>query len=387
MPHVAGLRGVVAEQEKAGDIVGAPLDLAKALADGSLTRDATRAVYRYHQTFSGGTRTFTRKSFACAVRLSDWADGEIRGHQEVSPAVRDQYLARIRANKGHVDAILCGVRDPATEVERIFRGIDTGRPTIEVTTPDGVQHRLWRSTSAELIGKLRTYFTPKRLHLLEGHDLYDAMLAYRAELEAKAPLSMYSSGNYALAYIVSLDDPGVVSAPVHHVISGATATSATALAAAKQHFIIEKIEGGASDPAKLHAALASSVAHQPAFVVVFANEPDGWKLTLSPDVSPLNEGVKADRAVAKLDPFVIQQLFVAKHLGGGTSAPERDSAAAIAALADGASAALIQRPLTVQQITHVDELGARLPASSTAFHPPIAQGLVSFVVDADEDVA
>lgn len=387
MPHVAGLRGVIAEQAKVADVVGKPLDLAKGLADGALTRDASRAVYRYHQTFSGGSRTFTRRSFGCVVRLSDWADGEIRGHAEVTPAAREQYLARIRANKGHVDAILCGVRDPANEIERLFRGIDSGRPTLEVTTPDGVQHKLWRSTSAELIGKLRAYFTPKKLHLLEGHDLYDAMLAYRSELEAKAPLSMYSSGNYGLAYVVALDDPGVISAPVHRVFTGATATSADVLAAAKQHFIIEKIAGGATDLPKLHAALAQSVAHQPAFVVVFANEPDGWKLTLSPDISPVNEGINTDRAVAKLDPFVIEQLFVAKHLGGGTSVPERDSEAALAALGKGANVVLIMRPLTMQQITHVDELNARLPASSTAFHPPIAQGLVSFVVDPDEDVA
>lgn len=387
MPHVAGLRGVVAEQANAAAVVAKPVELAKGLADNTLTRDQSRAIYRYHQTFSGGNRTFTRKSFACAVRLSDWADGEIRGHQEVSAPARELYLARIRANKGHVDALVCGVRDPANEIERLFRGIDNGRPTLDVTTPDGVNHKLWRSNSAELIGKLKTYFTPKKLHLLEGHDLYDAMLAYRDELGAKTPLSMYSSGNYGLAYIVSLDDPGVISAPVHRVITGSTAKSADVLAAAKQHFIVEKVAGAAADINKIHAALANTVAHQPTFGVIFANEPDAWKLTLSPDISPINEGVKANRALAKLDPYVIDQLFVAKHLGGGTTSPERDAATAIAALGKGASVAIITRPLSIQQITHVDELLERLPPSSTAFHPAIAQGLVSFVVDADEDVA
>jgi uncharacterized protein (DUF1015 family) len=387
MPHVAGLRGIVAEQAKVSDAIGKPLDLAKGLADGTLTRDASRAVYRYHQIFTGGNRSFTRKSFACAVRLSDWADGEIRGHEEVSPAVREQHLARIRANKGHTDAILCGVRDPASEVERIFRGIENGRPILDVTTPDGTVHKLWRSNSAELIGKLRTYFTPKKLHLLEGHSLYDAMLGYRDELAAKAPLSMYASANYGLAYVVSIDEPGLVSAPAHRVITGSTAKSGDALAAATKHFIVEKIASGASDLGRLHAVLADTVAHQPAFVVVFADDPDAYKLTLSPDVSPMNEGVKADRAVAKLDPFVIEQLFVAKHLGGGTSTIERDSANAIAALGKGASVALITRPLALQQIIHVDELNERLPAHSTAFVPEIAQGLVSFAVDVDEDVA
>ncbi len=387
MPHVAGIRGIVAEQAKVSEVVGKPLDLAKGLADGTLNRDPSRAVYRYHQTFTGGSRTFTRKSFACAVRLSDWADGEIRGHEAVVPAEREQLLARIRANKGHTEALLCAVRDPANEVERIFRGIENGRPVVDVTTPDGVVHKLWRSTSAELIGKLRTYFTPKKLHLLEGHSLYDAMLAYRDELGAKTPLSMYSSPNYALAYVVALDDSGLVSAPVNRVISGATAKASDVLAAAAQHFIVEKIAGGASEIGKVHASLADSVAHQPAFVVVFGDEPDAYKLTLSPDVSPQNEGVAANRAVAKLDPYVIEHLFVAKHLGGGTSTIERDPAAAIAALGNGATAALITRPLSLSQIIHVDELNERMPAHSTAFVPEIAQGLVSFPIDVDEDVA
>jgi uncharacterized protein (DUF1015 family) len=386
MPHVAGIRGVVAEQAKAAEVVAKSVDLGKGLADQSLTRDATRSVYRYHQTYSGGNRSFTRKSFACAVRLSDWSTGEIRPHEETTAATRDKFLQRIRANKGHVDAVLCGLRDPANEAERLFRGIDNGRPTVDVTTPDGVNHKLWRSTSAELIGKLRALITPKKIHLLEGHDLYEAMLAYRDELDAKTPLLNYSSGNYGLAYIVTVDDSGLVSAPMHRVITGASAKSADVLEHAKQHFIIEKLAGAAGTLDKIYAALGNTVAHQPTFVVVFANEPDAYKLTLSPDVSPTNEGVNVDRAVAKIDPFVLEHLFIARHLGGGTSVSERDAATALGALAKGASAAVISRPLTMQQILHVDEVGARLPAGSTAFHPPIAQGLVSFVIDPDEDV-
>jgi uncharacterized protein (DUF1015 family) len=44
------------------------------------------------------------------------------------------------------------------------------------------------------------------------------------------------------------------------------------------------------------------------------------------------------------------------------------------------------RPLTVEQISHVVELGQVLPAGSTAFHPPLANGLVSALIDPDEDL-
>jgi uncharacterized protein (DUF1015 family) len=63
-----------------------------------------------------------------------------------------------------------------------------------------------------------------------------------------------------------------------------------------------------------------------------------------------------------------------------------DPQRALATLESGADAVVIMRPLSVEQIAHVDELGQLLPAGSTAFHPPILAGLISLVIDPDEDL-
>ena len=55
---------------------------------------------------------------------------------------------------------------------------------VNVTTPDGTQHRLWRVSSNEVIGKLRPLFAPKRLHVLDGHARYEGMLAYAEKIGA-----------------------------------------------------------------------------------------------------------------------------------------------------------------------------------------------------------
>ena len=39
-------------------------------------------------------------------------------------------------------------------------------------------------SSAELIGKLRPLFAPKKLHVLDGHARYEGMLAYAAKINA-----------------------------------------------------------------------------------------------------------------------------------------------------------------------------------------------------------
>jgi len=388
MPHVAGLRGVLPEPSKLAEVIAAPVELAKGLAAGTLVRDPGLAVYRYHQTFAGpGGRAFTRKSTFCAVRLSAWTEGAIRPHEATTAAQRDAALAQIRASGGHTEAVLYGVRDAASEVDRLFRKAESSRPLFEITTADGTAHKLWRAQDAELIGKLRNYFTPKKLHLLEGHDRYEGMLAYRDELAKQQELVMYSSANYGLACIVPMDDPALFAAARHRVIRGVTVTSEAVITAAKQHFIVEKLAGAATDLDKVFRSLAENLAHQPAFVAVFAGEADAWKLTLSPEVSPIAEGVKVHRALQKLDPIVVEHLFVERLLPGAQATTEIDARRAIAALATDGKVALITRPLTVEQIAHVDEVGELLPPQSTAFHPPMAAGLVSLIIDPDEDLA
>ena len=209
-----------------------------------------------------------------------------------------------------------------------------------------------------------------------------AAVAHRDELGKQTPLLMHSSANYGLMCLVNLDDPALILTPRHRVVRGA-GTSAAVLAAAKSHFIIEKLPGAGKDAAKQRAALAETVAHQPAFVVAWATEPDAWKLTLSPDVSPTAAGVQVHRALQKLDPIVVDRLFLERLL---PEAKIETAATFEDALAAKADAVVIMRPLTVEQIRHVMELGQVLPAGSTAVQPRLAPGLISYVIDPDEDL-
>jgi hypothetical protein len=116
--------------------------------------------------------------------------------------------------------------------------------------------------------------------------------------------------------------------------------------------------------------------------VTFAGDPDAYKLTLSPDVNPATLGATAPRAIQKYDPVVIEQVFLPRAAPGATWQTSVDAAAVLAA---GAPIAIIQRALSIDQITHADELGALLPFGSTAFHPTVARW-IAFVSDRDEDL-
>jgi len=390
MPQIAGLRGVLPDPSKLKEVVAGAsggLDVAQGLAAGTLVRDPGRAVYRYHQVFAESVtgRALVRKMIVCAVRLEPWTEPLIRPHEATPPAATAAALAAVRAGRSTAAPVFAGYRDAAAEVERLFRKVDGDRPTLEVTTADHTVHRVWRVQSAELFGSLRTQFAPKKLTVLDGHDRYEALLAYRDELAARKAVATYSSVNYALMCLVDLADPTLVAAPRHRVIRGAVA-SRTALEVARKYFVIDRLAGAAGDPARLRAALTDTIAHQPGFVVVWSGEPDAWKLTLSPDISPVAEGVQVHRALQKLDPVVVDQLFLDRAMPGAQRELAISAEAAFAAKPGAGDAVVIMRPVTIEQINHVVELGQVLPAGSTAFHPALAYGLVSAILDPDEDL-
>ena len=371
MPQIAGFRGALWGTGKAGASIDHVSDR---IAKGELVRDVSRAMYRYHQTFPAGARALTRKSLFCAVKLLPWSEGSIRPHEATDPGALAKAIAGITAERAHTQAVLCGYRDAATELDRLVRKVEDARPTLDVTTADGTVHKLWRISSAETIGKVRQLFAPKKLHVLDGHARYEGMLAYQQKL---GDLLQYSSGNYGLACLVNVEDAGLVSAPRHRLVRGLKKDAV--LAAADRYFIVDKVPRKIE---KIRAALADTLAHQPAFGAVFGGDSDAYVLTLKPDVSVVGEGIEVHRALQKYDPIVVDQLFMARCAPGATAVTELD---VVKVMATDADLGLIARPLGVEQILHVDELGQTLPFGSTAFVPPVAN-LLALPIDPDEDL-
>ena len=387
MPQIAGFRGALWDASKVdlGKVVASPVTgVGDRLAKGELVRDASRALYRYHQVFEHGGRTVTRQTLLCALRLEPWTEGVVRPHEQTDPTARDAATASITEAGAHTEAVFAGYRDAAREVDRLFRAVEGGKPTVEVTTPDRTIHRLWRVANAEIIGKVRPLFAPKKLHVLDGHARYEGMLAYASKLGADGQ-PLYSSTKYGLACLVNLEDPSLVIRARHRLVRNDGIKRDAVLEAAKKYFIIDKVAGAAKDVAQINASLAETVAHQPAFVAIFAGDADAWKLTLKPDVTPVGEGVQVHRAIQKLDPVVVEHMFLARVLQTAASITELDADGVVKAVGNGAAVGMFMRPVPLDQVVHADELGALLPFGSTAFTPPLAN-LIAFVIDPNEDL-
>lgn len=373
--------------------------LASWLAEGVLRRDPSRAVYRYHQTFSTpelGDRVVTRRGFVAAVRLEPFSARVILPHERTLAAPREDRAKLLTATRTQLSPVFGLYPDPAGEVERLFRPWDRAAPDLTAVTADGVTHTMWRCADAELVGGLRRAFSPKKIYLADGHHRYDTMLAYRDALLAKGDPGMYSAANYGLMFLCATDDPGLVVLPTHRLVHGlAELNRDQLLTRANEFFIVEKLPGAARDGAAVRAAIASTPTHQPAFAAVFPGDPDAWRLTLDPHVHPAAVGIAGHAAVARMDVSLLHALVLERILGITPAAQEaqtnlryvKDTGQALAEVADGkAQVGFVMGAARLPEIKHLADLGEAMPQKSTYFHPKLATGLVMNLIDRDEDL-
>jgi len=368
-------------------------------ADGTLRRDTSRCVYRYHQRFRSaelGDRTVTRRGFVCAIRLQPFSDGMVLPHERTLSGPKADRRSLMVATHAQFSQVFGLYSEPAGEVERLFRRWDYSEPDLRGTTPDGVEHLLWRISDAEVIGKLRRALAPVKVYIADGHHRYETMLSVRDELVAKRDPGMYSSAQYGSIFLVSTDDQGLVVLPTHRVVhSLADFSKATLLERVKEFFAVEKLAGAAGDAARVREAIANTPSHQPAFAAVFPGDPDAWILTLDPHVNPAQLGIHGHATLLRLDVTLLHGLVLERVLGISQAAQAaqtnlryvKDTAKLLQQIAAGeGQVGFVMNAPKVADVRHVADAGEVMPQKSTYFYPKLASGLVMARVDPDEDL-
>lgn len=317
--------------------------IAQWLDSGVLRQDGGRALYRYHQEYTLpdlGGRVLLRRGLLCAVRLPSLVDGRSKMHQalrEREVAAHAQLMKKLGV---HAAPVMAAYRDPAVEVDRLFRKLESSPPAFQVQTPDGTWHRIWRCGDAEIIGTVRHFFAPRKLYILDGHERLAAMQLTGAQLAEEQSMPMYAAGNYATMCLVNLEDQALLPAPVHRLLGGPALAQAEVLSRAARYFSVTKLPGLAQSASKLAKVIDEWTAPQACFALAFPGSPDVWQLTLLPAVSPRDEGVVGHPAVTKLDPWVIEELFIKRTLGKPDAVAPAGTASTVAAAPVAAPAAV-----------------------------------------------
>lgn len=352
-------------------------------AEGLLAAEPRPALYLVEERFDWEGQQRRRRGVLAAVRLADWSEGVVLPHERTLSGPKADRLALLRACAANFSPVFLLHAPHAEPQAQLWASLNEA-PAIEVRPEPGYELRFW-STTGE-IDAWCDALVGEPLYIADGHHRFETALRYRDERRATGgPGATHAAYNYALSYLVAMDDPGLLVLPTHRCLPAGAYDDGRLEALVAERFDAEARPVSGTDPAALSnllQALARRGAERSAFVLY--RRGDASLLTMR---AGAEQWLAADRApawraldVARLEGLLLEPLL-------GPAAPElltytRSAAEAIARVDAGDDgAAVLLNPTPPRQIAAVAEAAERMPQKSTYFYPKLPTGLVFHTLD------
>jgi uncharacterized protein (DUF1015 family) len=318
------------------------------IEEGIVLRDAAPAFYAYRMRTAGGEVT----SGVIGALHCEPAGGEILPHEQTIPKDKSDRLDLLRACRANLSPIWGLSLTPG--LAKAYRIEDL--PDSEAIDDDGVVHSLWVLDDPETVDAISRAVARSPVVIADGHHRYETALAYQAERRA---VLGGRAGDYdaVMALVVELSDDQLSVGPIHRSLAGVP-EGVDVVEAFGRWF--EVVNAGSLDD-----QVVTAVAESNAFALLA----DGavWLLT------PRDEAYEASGS--DLDSSLV--ALAVDGIEGATTMHHHDAASAVAALRNGeAQAAVLLRPVTVEQIGEWAHARRRMPPKSTYFFPKPRTGMV-----------
>jgi uncharacterized protein (DUF1015 family) len=350
--------------------------LALWLADGVLVRDERPALYVYEETEDG----HTQRGLVGAVAVADPAAGIILPHENTMVGPVTDRLALLEATAANLEPIFL-LYDGGGAASRIVARTASSPALIEMTTDDGVEHRLWAITDSDTLEEIAADLLPRHAVIADGHHRYATYRRYQADRRAAGAGA--GAWDFGLAFLADAAVSGPAVHAIHRVVAELPLVEAVRRAA--EGFSVRPLPV-AGDPSGqgLLDELAKRGQDGHAFVIT-----DGVTAYLLTDPNPelLATTLPADRSDAfrGLDVTVAHLALIA----GIWDLDDRedvvgyrhDAAGAIAAAAAVGGTALLLNPTPAAHVAAVAAAGERMPRKSTLFTPKPRTGTLIRLLD------
>jgi uncharacterized protein (DUF1015 family) len=342
--------------------------LAQWRADGILRPDDKPALYVYEQRQPDG---HTQRGIVGALGLTPAQDAIVLPHENTMAGPVADRLALMAATEADLEMIFL-VYDGGGATSRAVSEADAQRPLVDITSPDGVRHRVWAITDAATLAEIATDLHDRRAVIADGHHRYATFLRYQSDRHADG--SGTGPWDLGLAFLVDGSVFGPQVHAIHRAVPGLDADRAIELAAAG--FKVTAIADGLAAATE---QLSKAGADGAAFVVTDGER--AWLLT-DPDPAKLAAALPADRSdawraldVAVAHGYLIRELWQLEDREDVVEFHHDVASAAAAAVASG-GIALLLNPTPVADVAAVAAAGDRMPRKSTLFVPKPATGLL-----------
>jgi uncharacterized protein (DUF1015 family) len=336
------------------------------ISDGLIAQDPEPAFYAYYQQFvvpETGER-LTRKGFIGLGDVVPYEDRVVHRHEQTLSGPKKDRREVLEHTKAHFGQIFMLYEDPAKAIDGMLDGFCREPLCDEVPEEDGTLHRIYRITDAEVIERIRSVMSDKKLIIADGHHRYETALAYRndhPEMEDAKRVMMT---------FVNLHSDGLRILATHRVLAGVDDLNPEKfLESARREFTVSKLEG----PAALKQIFGELAPDKIRIGVMFHG---------SLQIHLLERARKGD-----LDVRVLHQELLGKALGIDEEAVRNEKHlryvrglenATDMVKAGEAQAAFLLEPTSLRQVADTSLAGGVMPQKSTDFYPKLLSGMTMY---------
>lgn len=320
------------------------------------------AVYAYEQEVGG----VSWRGLLGAFSVHDEGSTAVLPHEDVFPGPVADRAALMEATHAQLEPIML-VHQGSESLGALVRTLTPDPPDLEVTTDDGVVHRLWPLADEEALRALDAAVGSGHALIADGHHRYAAYQAQRRRHAGDAG----GAWDLGLGWLVDATTHPLQLTAIHRTLDGITMEEV--LAATRPYARSVPLTG---DPATWLADLAT--ARETAFVVT-DGERACWVHAV--DASWL-EATLVHRPAAwrRLDAVVLHEALLLVALGVAESDPRLGYAHDPRTACEHARAvggvAVLMRPPALAEVLAAAAEGVRMPRKSTSFGPKPRNGLV-----------
>lgn len=335
-------------------------------AEGILVPDEPH-LYVYRMSFTDEAGTPRRMTGVIgALELSPLDAEEVVPHEKTMKKAKSDRLEILRAVRANLDPVWA--LSPSPELSPLFEPVIAGGgAAASCVDEDGVEHCLF-PVQGDIVDEIRRVIGEAPLLIADGHHRYETALAYQEEQRAAGVVD--PGADRIMALIVELADDQLMVRPIHRVMRGVIGHFK-----GKLNFVAEITLMGANTPENVQNLLAemertkSMGLIQGPGIALFTPKLDVLRPLLDPLPKPLR------------DVEAVQFNVMMNRIAASSDLPEfeyrHDALAVAATVAKGAAdMAILLRPVTVDQIAAVADVGARMPPKTTFFQPKPLTGLV-----------
>ena len=357
---------------------------------GALVQDPRPAFYVYAQRHRlKSAEQHERFGFFSRLRLEDFSSGKVLPHEKTLASAKADRLALQRACRANLSSIFGLYTAPGFSLADAARETLREIPWADFTDGAGVRHRLWQMRDPASQQLLERLLADRTVYIADGHHRYETALRYRDEMRAEAGDKRFDGApdrpfDYVLAYLVNMDEPGLVVLPTHRLLRDLPIATADFLERLRACFEIEPIAHSRGAHALFERLAAPSGERR---IGMALRGEAAWFVLRTRDGD--NDGrLHGSTALRRLDVTLLHGLVLegprsillldAHHEAeAGRLVYTKDGEEALARVESGEFAAsFLLNSTRVAEVRAVSEAGETMPEKSTYFYPKIATGLV-----------